>query len=163
MSIILIISSLLNVNAFSKDITLYCGFIRPGCEDVATDSVEIKFNNKNKIELIRKYHTSDIPITSAFVGELHKNVITARFDKHLTEKNSRQVQKNIPDGKITVYLNCANLKKLTNCKIKGMATEGNISKYPGWEDGNFRNAPTDLSCNTKEIQEFSPPECNNDN
>jgi hypothetical protein len=49
--------------------TLYCGHVRPGCEDVETNTLEIRFKSSNAIELIRQFHGSDLPITSGFLGE----------------------------------------------------------------------------------------------
>jgi len=132
---------------------LYCGQISYGCEDVNTDTLEIDLANPEQVKIVRQFHGSDLPITSAFIGKLkNNNEIVATYSKELTAKSWRQVQDKFPQGEITLNLTCDNLKTLKNCKISGEPTgkDESLKKYPGWEK-NYSEVKN-FSCNSKQFK-----------
>lgn len=139
-------------NVTANRVILYCGQIQYGCEDVDTDTLTIEILSKDKINVIRQFHHSDLPITSAFVGKFINNKeISATYNRDLTEKSWRQVQDEFPQGEVLLTLSCSDLKTYQGCKVSGKAIDSDaMGKYPGWEAKD--NAPDNLLCNLKEFQ-----------
>lgn len=132
---------------------LYCGQIKYSCEDVNTDTLEIDFSNLEQIKIVRQFHGSDLPITSAFIGKFKSNnEIFATYSKELTTKTWRQVQDQFPQGEISLHLTCDNLKAFINCKVTGesIGKDESLKKFPGWEKdySELKN----LNCNTKQFK-----------
>jgi hypothetical protein len=147
----------------SEPTKLYCGLIIYGCEDVNTNTIEIDITNSAQIKIIRQFHGSDLPITSAFIGKFkNNNEIIATYSKDLTSKNWKQVQDEFPQGEIILKLACDDLKIFKNCKISGEPIDESLKKFPGWEKtyGEVKN----LSCNTEQFKttQASEKECNKD-
>jgi hypothetical protein len=131
-------------------VTLYCGHIHYGCEDVETDTVEIEIKGTDKVQIIRQFHRSDLPFTSAFVGKFVKpEEINAKFDLGLTHKNSRYDQTTNAEGEIVLTLTCADLKIFKDCKVSGHPAASNkkLSKIPGWDK--TEGDVDQLACNLK--------------
>lgn len=143
-----------------KTVKLFCGQIKYGCEDVNTDTLSIEFQSKDKIKIIRQYHGSDLPFTSAFIGKfINAKEISASYNKNLTETNWRQVQDKFPQGDIVLTLSCSNLSIYQGCTVSGKALNESLVKYPGWEKG--YSIPENLPCNLKKITttEASEKDC----
>lgn len=148
------------VNA--KPITLYCGHIHYGCEDVETDTLAIEIKSPDKVQVIRQFHRSDLPFTSAFIGKFVKpEEINAKFDLSLTKKNSRFDQTTNAEGDIILILTCADLKTFKDCKVSGHPVDANkkLSKIPGWDK--TEADVSNLSCNLKAFttDEASAKDC----
>lgn len=131
-------------------VTLYCGHIHYGCEDVETDTLEIEIKSPEKVQITRQFHRSDLPLTSVFLGKFVKpEEINAKFDLNLTKKNSKYDQTINAEGEIVLTLTCADTNTFKDCKISGDPTAANkkLSKIPGWNktEGDVSN----LSCNLK--------------
>lgn len=149
---ILISSSPLSakVAAIKYPVNLFCGHIHYGCEDVDTNTFKIEILSADKVQVIRQFHRSDLPITSAFIGKFSTpTTINAKFDTALTKKNFRIVQEHNAEGEIVVTLKCANIATYKDCKVSAVpaATNKALDKFPGWDktEGDVEN----LSCNLK--------------
>lgn len=139
-------------NTTTKMTVLFCGKIHYGCEDVSNDTLSIEIVSRDKINIIRQFHNSEIPITSAFVGKFNSETeIVATYNRELTEKSWRKVQDKFPSGEILLILSCSDLKTYQGCIVSAKAVNINeMGKYPGW-DAEY-NAPNNLPCNLKEFQ-----------
>jgi hypothetical protein len=147
------------LQAHNNPTRLFCGQVSYGCEDVNTDTLEIDLANPEQVKIVRQYHGSDLPITSAFIGKLKKNnEIVATYSKELTAKSWRQVQDKFSQGEITLNLACDNLKTMKNCKVTGGPTgkDESLKNYPGWEK-NYSEVKN-FSCNSKQFKSIQASE-----
>ncbi len=99
------------------------------------DTLTIEILSKDKINIIRQFHHSDLPITSAFVGKFNNDKeIRATYNRELTEKSWRQVQDKFPQGEVLLTLSCSDLKTYQGCQVSEKAVSSeDMGKYPGWE------------------------------
>lgn len=131
-------------------VTLYCGHIHYGCEDIETNTLEIEIKNPEKVQITRKFHRSDLPLTSVFLGKFVKaEEINAKFDLNLTKKNSEYDQTINAEGEIVLTLACADMNTFKDCKVNGHPAASNkkLSKIPGWDKAEAD--VSNLSCNLK--------------
>lgn len=131
-------------------VTLFCGHIHYGCEDVETNTLEIEIKSPDKVQIIRQFHRSDLPHTSAFLGKfVNPKEINAKFDLNLTKKKSKLEQTINAEGEIVLTLTCADMTTFKDCKVSGQPAASNkkLSKFPGWDktEGDVDN----LACNLK--------------
>ena len=128
-------------------------------EDADTDTLAIEISSKDNTSIIRQFHHSDLPITSAFYGKFNNDKeIKATYSRDLTAKSWRQVQEKFPQGDILLTLECSDFKTYQGCKVNGKAINEGMSKYPGWEEKN--TAPNNLPCSLKEFSTTQSSERN---
>ena len=82
-------------------------------EYLDTNTLAIEIFSKGNVNIVRQFHHSDLPITSAFMGKFSNDKeISSTYSRELTEKNWRQVQEQFPQGDILLTLECSDLKRI---------------------------------------------------